>query len=146
MKRLIRSILPNIPNATDRITKKNQIWRTQDKHVHNSLKCDPGLRSLIRIGLAVLHTTLAHSFMVSQRALHDSLLFSFSPVLDYEVNPFGSLVGSTITSSAEFGRFAIFFLSFLLGKSLSLPAMILPGCTMLNNTSATSIGNESRQY
>ena len=69
-----------------------------------------------------------------------------SPFLGYEVAAIGSLVGSTITSSAEFGRRAMFFLSFLLGKSLSLPGMILPGCTMLNKTSATNIGNESRQY
>ena len=94
----------------------------------------------------MFHATLAHSLLVSQRALHDSLLLSLSLVLGYEEKPFGSLVGSTITSSAEFGRFAIFFLSFLLGKSLSLPGMILPGCTRLNSTSATNIGNESRQY
>lgn len=98
------------------------------------------------MGLTEYRAPLAHSLVVSHRALHDSLLLKLSPVLGCEVNPFGSLVGSTIITSADSGRCAIFFLSFLLGKSLSLPAMIFPGCTMLNNTSAINIGNESRQY
>ena len=98
------------------------------------------------MGLTVFRATLAHPLVVSQRALHDSFSLNFSPVLGGEVTTFGSLVGSTITSSADSGRCAISLLSFLLGKSLSLPAMIFPGCTMLNNTSATNIGNESRQY
>lgn len=49
-------------------------------------------------------------------------------------------------SSLELGRDAKFFLSFLRGKSLSLPAMILPGCTMLKRTNAMNIGNESKEY
>ena len=40
----------------------------------------------------------------------------------------------------------MFFLSFLEGKSLSLPAMTFPGWIMLSRTKAMNIGSESRQY
>ena len=82
----------------------------------------------------------------SQRTLHKLLLFGLSLLLDCDVTAVGSVIGSTIMLLFELGRGAIFFLSFLFGKSLSLPAMTFPGCTTLNNTSAINIGKESRLY
>lgn len=60
--------------------------------------------------------------------------------------PLGSFVGSTVIGCPMSRGNVIFFLSFLLGKSLSLPAMIFPGCTMLKSTKAMNMGSESRQY
>lgn len=81
-----------------------------------------------------------------KRSFHKLLVFGSWPLLDCEVTTTGALVGSTIMSLVKLGRSPTFFLSFLLGTSLSLPGMIFPGCIMLNITSATNIGKESRQY
>ena len=58
----------------------------------------------------------------------------------------GSFVGNTVMGCPRSLGNTIFFLSFLAGKSLSLPAMTLPGWTRLKSTKAMNMGSESRQY